>query len=211
MWGRSTFYDGATVKIDNADALNGQNADPKKIAKGLSGENGGNAGAIKILGSKSSSGPKGELSSLAGKAGLGGEGAYQLPGEGVIGIVDNVFHRIAEKHWVGCVMKKNGKFIEVHDWKAPTSRTLELHFSVGGPTTYDRLGGSSGNLKAPRGRDGKGLSKELIEGLAGLPGKDGVAQTPDVRLETDPDFINAFDETCSQCAPLKILSPPGNE
>lgn len=202
----SGLFDGATAKIENIKKLNGADADPKKVSKGSDGQNGGNAGGIKILSSKSSSAPHGELSSLAGKGGAGGIGAYQLPGQGVTAQLESVFHRVSEKHWVGCLVKKNGKLTEVHDWKSPMSRTLELHFSVGGPTTYDNLGGTSGRLETPKGRDGKALAKEIIETLNGAVGKDGIAQTPDSQFETDPDFLNAFQETCSHCSPLKILN-----
>jgi hypothetical protein len=199
------LFDGASVKVENAGKLNGKNADPKKIWRGGNGQDGGNAGAIQILGSKSSPSPRGELSAIGGKAGVGGAGAYQLPGLGATATLQNVFHRNSEKHWVGCLVKKNGRLTEVHDWKYPTSRTLDLHFSIGGPTKYDRLGGSSGTLAAPRGSDGKALSKEVTEGLAGSPGNDGKSEVPDLRFETDPDFLASFEEICGQCSIPKIL------
>lgn len=204
------LFDGATVKIENSGGLSGKDADPKKVWKAGNGEDGGNAGAIKVLSSKSTSAPHGELSSLAGKAGAGGVGVYQLPGLGVEGQLESLFHRNSEKHFMGCLVRKNGKLIEVHDWKSPTSRTLDLHFAIGGPTSYDRLGGTSGRLNAPKGNDGKPISKEIIETLKGLPGKDGKAEVPDFRFETDPDFLSAFGEYCQNCAPLKILAGENN-
>jgi len=46
------LFDRATAKIDNSAGLNGKNADPAKIWKAGNGEDGGNAGAIKVLSSQ---------------------------------------------------------------------------------------------------------------------------------------------------------------
>lgn len=204
------LFDGASVKVENSAGLNGRDANPEKVWKGANGEDGGTGGALRLLSSKSSRMPRGELSSLGGKAGAGGIGAYQLPGLGADAQLESLFYRSAEKHWVGCLVKKSGKFIEVHDWKSPTSRNLDLHFSIGGPTNYDRLGGSSGRLNTPRGQDGKPIPSEILSGLNGAAGADGKSESPDLRFETDPDFLASFGDYCQSCSPLKILEGENN-
>lgn len=199
------LFNGAKSKVVGIEGLDGKPADPSKVWRGEDGKIGGNSGRVIVLSSHLGKQFAGAISAQGGKGGPGGSGAYQLPGLGVQATLDSVTRRINEKHWVSCIVRRGNQNIEVADWTNPSSRTVEMNFTRGGPTAYDRFGQSSGTLSVRNGRNGKGISKEIIESLQGSPGEPGASHEPEIHLLPVADFVSKFEEICSDCLSLSIV------
>jgi hypothetical protein len=182
-----------------------KSADPKKVWKGADGETGGNAGAISIFTSRDHEPFSGNISAQFGKGGAGGAGAFQLSGKGVVASIDPVSRRISEHHWVGCLVTRQGKIVERHDFANPAIRNLDLSFSIGSPSSYNGYGEASGKLEVRRGQDGKPLSAEVGASLNGANGKDGASPPQELLYFTKSKFLESLTERCPDCSPLKIL------
>jgi len=199
------LFNGASAKVIGEKGLDGKDSDPKKVWKGGDGEVGGNAGLISVFTSRDLDPFSGVISNQFGKGGKGGSGAFQIPGKGVAASIDPVSRRVSEHHWVGCLVKRQGKLVERHDFANPAIRSLDLSFSIGSPSSYNGYGEASGKLEVRRGKDGASLAPEVIASLNGVDGKDGVSAPPELIYLSKSKFLESQTEQCPDCSPLKIV------